>query len=91
MTERIDLTLTEYRALRERVRRHALEDGDWEVVRALILEAIEEAEPGQEWVILGVPEEDGASDCTRGGTVGVEELEAKEWRTRVFDAEELSG
>lgn len=50
--------LAELRALRERVRQRRLEDDDWAVVSALAAEAIEQAEPGQEWVTLEVSEEE---------------------------------
>lgn len=82
MAERIDLELAlraegrrlaELRALRERVAQRRLEDADWAVVCALASEAIEEAEPGQEWVTIGVSEEEEAVVQQTGGAVGVED------------------
>ena len=66
MDERTDLELAllaerrklaELRALRERVKHNRLEDDDWTVLRALISQAIEEAEPGQQWVTIGPADE----------------------------------
>lgn len=87
MTERNDLELAllaegrrlaELRALRERVAQRRLEDNDWAVVSALAAAAIEEAEPGQEWVTIGFSEEDEALDeealvRRAGGAVAVED------------------
>jgi len=74
MDERTDLELAllaerrklaELRALRERVKHNRLEDDDWTVLRALISQAIEEAEPGQQWVTIGRADgTDGVEDST---------------------------
>ncbi len=52
--------LAELRALHERIEQGRLEVDDWGVLRALLSEVIEQAEPGQEWVTIEVSEEERA-------------------------------
>ena len=70
--ERLERELAELRALRQRVERKRLGDGDCAVLGALISEVIEQAEPGQEWVTIEVPEEGEASVGQTSEAVGVE-------------------
>lgn len=58
MAERVEATLAELRALLGRVQQRRLEAGDWAVVNALVSEEIDQAEPGQEWLIIGPSEDD---------------------------------
>jgi hypothetical protein len=50
--------LAELRALRERVAQRRLEAADGAVLAALISAVIEQAEPGQEWVTIELPDEE---------------------------------
>lgn len=52
--------LAELPALHERVEQGHLEADDLAVLRALLSEVIEQAEPGQEWVTLELSEEEKA-------------------------------
>jgi hypothetical protein len=52
MAERIEPTLAELRALLGRIERHRLEADDWVVVDALVSEVIDQAEPGQQWLVI---------------------------------------
>ena len=71
--ERLRAALTEHRALMERVAQHRLEGDDWAVVSALISEAIDQVERGQqEWLTLELPEEEEASEEKMIGAVGAE-------------------
>jgi hypothetical protein len=70
--ERIERRLAELRALLERVEQKHLEADDWEMVDALLAEVIEQAKPGQEWLTIGVSEEEAFAGRT-SGTVGVED------------------
>ena len=71
--ERLRAALTERRALMERVAQRRLEGDDWAVVNAVISEAINEVERGQqEWLTLELPEEEEASEEKTIGAVGAE-------------------
>lgn len=48
MTQRIDISLTELRALRDRIDGHHLEPGDWPIIDALVSKLIGRAESQQE-------------------------------------------
>jgi hypothetical protein len=71
--ERLAAELAELRALRKRVEHRRLEDADWAVVSALASKAIEQAEPGQQWVSLELSEEEEALDQRTGAVVGAED------------------
>ena len=62
--KRLAARLAELRAALVRVDQRRLEDGDWAVVRAMYSEAIEQAEPGQQWVTIELSDEDEASSGT---------------------------
>jgi len=64
VAESIDRALAELRALRAlrvRAEERRLEADDWPVVKAVLAELIDKAEPGQEVVIFDLAEEDGQS------------------------------
>jgi hypothetical protein len=70
--ERLAAQLVELRATLERVKQRRLEAGDWAVVRALLSELIEQAEPGQQWVTIELSDEEEESGRTNEA-VGAEE------------------
>lgn len=69
---RLAARLAELRAGLRRVEQRRLEDGDWAVVRALLSELIEQAEPGQQSATIELSDEDEASSGTTEA-VGSEE------------------
>jgi hypothetical protein len=73
VAERIDLMLAELRALLGRIDEHRLEADDWAVVDALVAELIEQAEPGKEWVVVELSEEEKDSGGKTCGAVGAED------------------
>ena len=72
VAERLRATLAERRALLERVAQHRLEGDDGAFVDALISELIDQAELGQEWLTIELPEEEEASGRKTIRAVGAE-------------------
>jgi hypothetical protein len=62
VAERIAPTLAELRALLGRIEQRRLEPDDWAVVDGLLSEFIDQADPGQELVVIGRSEEEEAVD-----------------------------
>ena len=67
--ERLQRKLADYRALRERIRKDQLQADDWSVLSAMLSELIEQAEAaGQEWVTIGLSEDEEDSLDRQTGT-----------------------